>query len=99
MRIGIRSCVGRCGWRAKATAIAVGLLIALSRPAGAATGLLADAAERQDRAAVRALLQQHVDVNGPQGDGTTALHWAARWDDLETARLLIQAGADVNRKT
>ena len=28
-------------------------------------------------------------------DGTTALHWAARWDDLEMADLLIRAGANV----
>ena len=25
--------------------------------------------------------RQHADVNGPQGDGATALHWAAHWDD------------------
>ena len=38
---------------------------------------LADAAERMDRAAIGTLLQQHVDVNAPQIDGMTALHWAA----------------------
>ena len=48
----------------------------------------------QDNAAVRNLLAAKADVNAPQADGTTALHWAARWDDLETASLLIQAGAD-----
>jgi ankyrin repeat protein len=44
---------------------------------------------------VRALLRE-VDVNGRAGDGATALHWAARWDDLKTAELLLEAGADVN---
>ena len=43
-----------------------------------------------------ALLKQKVDVNAAQGDGATALHWAAHWDDLQTAELLIRAGASVN---
>src|SRR3989442_10978628 len=38
---------------------------------------LADAAEKSDRAGVRALLKRRVDVNAPQVDGMTALHWAA----------------------
>ena len=49
----------------------------------------------QTREAVRSLLKQKVDVNAPQPDGTTALHWAVRQDDLETADLLIRAGANV----
>jgi len=57
--------------------------------------VLADAAERMDRTAVRALLQQRVDVNTPQIDGMTALHWAAFKDDLETSELLVRAGANV----
>jgi ankyrin repeat protein len=38
-----------------------------------------------------------VDVNISQGDGSTALHWAAYRDHAESADLLIRAGADVNR--
>jgi uncharacterized protein len=56
---------------------------------------LADAAMAPDKAAVSALLKQKVDVNAPQPDGTTALHWAARHNDLETATALIAAGANV----
>ncbi|MCI0365546.1 MAG: ankyrin repeat domain-containing protein, partial [Phycisphaerales bacterium] len=52
---------------------------------------------RQNKEAVRSLLRQKVDVNMPQADGATALHWAVYWDDLETADLLIAAGA--NAKT
>ncbi len=55
---------------------------------------LTDAARNGDRAAVRSLLQQKVDVNSPAMDGTTALHWAVRADDLETVDLLIRSGAN-----
>jgi len=48
----------------------------------------------QDGDAIRSLLAGQPDVNTPQADGTTALHWAARWNDLQTAGLLIRAGAD-----
>jgi ankyrin repeat protein len=64
--------------------------------AAAASAPLADAAEKMDRAAIRALLQQRADVNAPQVDGMTALHWAAYHDDVETASLLVRAGARVN---
>jgi len=60
---------------------------------------LADAAMNGNMDAVRTLLRQHADVNAPQGDGTTALHWAAYRDDIDMARLLIASGADVNAKT
>ncbi len=38
---------------------------------------VADAAMRGDANAVKSLLEQGADVNAPQGDGMTALHWAA----------------------
>ena len=57
---------------------------------------LTEAASRGDRKAVRSLLKEQVDVNLAQGDGATALHWAAHWNDLEMAALLIGAGANVN---
>src|SRR5262245_12396149 len=56
---------------------------------------LADAVKKMDRPAVRILLEHRVDVNASQIDGTTALHWAANQDDIETAQLLIRAGANV----
>ncbi len=56
---------------------------------------MADAAKKLDKAAVRAFIDQHVDVNASQVDGTTALHWAAERDDLETAAMLVRAGANV----
>jgi ankyrin repeat protein len=63
---------------------------------GAASTELADAAMRRNGEAVRSLLQRKADVNAPQIDGTTALHWAVRLDDLDTAELLIRAGANVS---
>ena len=82
-------------WR-KTTGLAV-LMVAVAGIALAAErATLADAAERRDRVAVRALLTGGVDVNATQIDGTTALHWAAHYDDAETAALLVKAGANVN---
>jgi ankyrin repeat protein len=57
---------------------------------------LVEAARLHDPAAVRALLSEHVDVNGRSGDGSTALLWAAHWNDVEMAGVLIRAGADAN---
>jgi len=72
----------------------VASFLALAAPAGA-DARLAEAAMKRDTAAVRALVQQKVDVNAPGRDGTPALHWIVRVDDIETAQLLIRAGADV----
>src|SRR5215831_3139527 len=55
---------------------------------------LGDAAMARDRDRVRALLFEEADVNLSQADGATALHWAARWGDLETAGLLVASGAN-----
>jgi ankyrin repeat protein len=60
---------------------------------------LADAVKSQHTETVRALLKQRADVNGTQPDGTTALHWAAHWNDLEIADQLMRAGANVNALT
>ncbi len=56
---------------------------------------VADAAMRGDKAAVRTLIQQKADVNAPQPDGATAIHWAAFRGDKELADMLISAGANV----
>src|SRR5512146_2189108 len=72
------------------------VFVLLSGSAMAADLRLVEAAQTQDWEQVRALLQQHVDVNAPQGDGAVALHWAAYWDDPVIADLLLRAGAKVN---
>ena len=75
----------------------LGLSAAAWAQAGATSRevLLVEAVKMADTAAVRALLEQQVDVNTPEVDGTTALHWAAHLGDLNTAELLIRAGATV----
>ena len=60
----------------------------------APTSSLADAVKNGDRAGAISLIQQKTDVNAPEPDGTTALHWAVRQDDAEMVDRLIQAGAD-----
>jgi ankyrin repeat protein len=79
-------------------ALAIGLALALPGLAYPAGSPVADAARLQDRAAIRTMLKQKGDVNAPQPDGATALHWATHWDDLETVELLLSAGATVNAK-
>src|SRR2546428_13026378 len=62
----------------------------------AASGDLVEAARNQNQQQVRTLLNQRANVNARSGDGSTALLWAAHWNDLETAGLLLHAGADAN---
>jgi len=62
---------------------------------GAGKSDVADAAMRGDKTAVRALIQQKADVNAPQVDGATALHWAIYREDEELVDLLIRSGANV----
>ena len=55
---------------------------------------VADAAENGDTALIKQLLKEGVEVNEPQGDGMTALHWAAERGNSELAEVLIYAGAN-----
>ena len=65
--------------------------IALAAP----TAEVADAAMRGDHDQVLELLEHGADANAAQGDGMTALHWAVTNEDVDTARSLIYAGANV----
>ena len=60
---------------------------------------VAEATMKRDTAAVQALLKSGADVNAAQGDGMTALHWAARNGDLDLAQMLLYAGANVKAAT
>jgi ankyrin repeat protein len=65
----------------------------------AARSDVADAVMRGDTAAVRVLIEQRADVNAPQADGSTALHWAVYRSDITAADLLIRAGANLKAAT
>jgi ankyrin repeat protein len=60
---------------------------------------VAAAAMRGDAAAVRALVKDGKDVNAAQGDGMTALHWAAMHGDADLTSTLLYAGANVRATT
>ena len=97
-------CLSRL-WRASLLSVGcLALMLPVARLSAAGQGArpgpgivkgapLADAVQHGDKKAVLALLKAHADVNAPQGDGATALHWAAYLDDAETTALLLGAGA------
>jgi ankyrin repeat protein len=68
-------------------------------PAGQAPATVAEAAQSKNAAAVKKLLKEGADVNAAQGDGMTALHWAALNGDAEMASMLLYAGANVGART
>ena len=77
-------------------------LLGLSLVAAAAPSIdqaLPEAASRGDLAAIQALLEAETDVDQAQGDGMTALHWAAYRDEIPMAELLLAAEATVDAAT
>ena len=72
------------------TTLSIALLIGSAVP----DSPVADAAMRGDTEAVRSLLREGTDVNAAQGDGMTALHWAAERGDVELTEMLLYAGAN-----
>ena len=79
----------RAGW------LIASILVISIGAAGAVPVRLIDAVKAADKEAIRTLLQQRVDVNAAEPDGTTALHWTARTNDLQAAEMLIRAGGSV----
>ena len=72
------------------------LLCALALPAGASAAgdtRLIEAVKAANGQAVKTLLRDRVDVNTREADGTTALHWAVRGDDVATVQQLLEAKA------
>ena len=85
----------RQAWKAAA---ALGMAVLLSAGTAPETPV-ADAAMRGQIDVVRELLQRGLDVNAAQGDGMTALHWAAERGDAGLASMLIYAGANTEAVT
>jgi len=76
--------------------VAAGLAVFLMGAAGTRPPIV-DATRDGDSAALRALIEKEADVNATEADGSTALLWASYRDDLNSADLLIRAGAKANQ--
>jgi ankyrin repeat protein len=76
--------------------VLVALLLPVAAVAAGRAVPLAEAVKHRDLDAVRALLQQRVDVNASEPDGSTALHWAAHQGDADAVDLLLRAGASAD---
>lgn len=86
--------------------LATPMLALLLAPAGLAADTmtqpdirLPEAVKSGNTLEVKKLLRIHVAVDSPEGDGSTALHWAVTTDNLALAELLIAAHANVNAET
>ncbi len=75
--------------------IAKGADVNATEPSQHQTALMWAAAERHPDV-VRALIEHRADLQARTRKGFSALHFAAREGDLESARLLLAAGVDVN---
>ena len=89
----------RCGARARRLSAIAAMALLVLGAGGPAPAPVADAAMRRDVAAVRALVAKGSDVNASQGDGMTALHWAARHGDAALTSLLLRAKASPKATT
>ena len=96
MKIGKRK-IGKRWIGLAALLAALGVLVGAGQAALLAPVL--DAAKRGDLETLKAELRSGADVNAAQGDGFTALHWAAKTGNREVAEVLIAAGADIRATT
>ncbi len=76
--------------------LTLALTVALVGARGLDVPPVVDAAKQRDWEVVRRLVSEHADVNATAPDGSSALHWASYWDEVDVADLLIRAGADAN---
>ena len=93
MKIAMRRMVGGVGLLVLAAAALP------AAPAAQAAAPVAEAVMARDFDTARTLLQRGADVNGAQGDGMTALHWAASQGDVTLAEMLVLAGANLRAST
>ncbi|MEZ5294672.1 MAG: ankyrin repeat domain-containing protein [Vicinamibacterales bacterium] len=85
--------------RTAAGLFALAALAATAAISASSDARVADAASQGDVKAVSALLAGGADVNSAQGDGMTALHWAAMNGSAELTTVLLHAGANANAVT
>ena len=80
----------------RSTTAGAALLALCAAMASASDAPVARAAREGDRATLASLLAGKANVNTPEVDGTTALHWAVRSDNLDLVKALLKAGANAN---
>ncbi len=78
--------------------IEYGAAVNAAEPTEKQTALMWAAAERHPNV-VSALIAAHADLKAHSKDGFTPIHFAARVGDLESVKLLLAAGVDVNLQT
>src|SRR3984893_14442171 len=78
--------------------IEYGAAVNATEPTQNQTALMWAAAERHPNV-VRAFIEVHADLKAHSKEGFTAIHFAARVGDLESVKLLLAAGVDVNLQT
>ena len=78
--------------------IEYGAAVNAKEPTQNQTALMWAAAERHPNV-VSALIAAHADLKAHSKEGFTAIHFAARVGDLESVKLLLAAGVDVNLLT
>jgi uncharacterized protein len=77
--------------------VCLALIFGFAAPVVAQVDLrLVTALKNQNPAAAKALIRQRVGINTADVDGSTPLQWAAHWNDLDTVKLLLAAGAKPN---
>lgn len=79
--------------------IATGIVMSHGLAGAAPVAPIVEAAATGDAAALERMLRSGGDVSEAQGDGMTALHWAAERGDVDIARMLIRAGANFSAGT
>jgi ankyrin repeat protein len=85
----------------KISSIRCSLAAIVALTCGAAFGdtpPLVQAIKSGDRAAALDLARHKIDLTAVEPDGTTALHWAVRQNDLELVDRLLRSGADPNAR-
>ncbi len=79
--------------------LALGATVALGHGAAWAASDVADAVMQRNAAELKRLIVARADVNQPQSDDTTALHWAAYHGDTAAASALLRAKAKPDART
>ena len=78
----------------KRLAFALGVVAVTAAPFTLASSLI-DSIRAGNQALALELVKDGADVNEPEANGTTALHWAVHGGDLALVNQLIKAGAKV----